>query len=1477
MSILQISKIQQRSGNLVDLPQLDNAEFGWANDSKRLFIGKTSPNENVEILTSYSNIYFSQISGSYGNLNINPTTLAAGEILVYDGTNWVNGGGVAGGNINLGNVSNVAISGGATGYVLQTDGLGNLSWTPKNTLIAYIENVTKANPAVVTTVQNHNLTNAASITITGAQGMTQLNGMQYYVGNLSPNTFSLYSDGALTSPVNSTSYTAYAFTSVSNTTTGTNYITVGNSAVLSVNKPVQFVGSMSTSGILANTTYYINSIPNGTSITVSNTVYANGTAGPIFALQTANGLSANVYETGGQLTSISSGGSGSGLVSGTDTQIQYNSAGSFGASSSLTFNYTSKILTVNGNANVGNLNATTSVTASTLASNIATGTSPITVNSTTKVANLNADFVDGYNTSITTSANTIPVRDANGNINSNIFVGNTLSLVANANVGNLGFGLGVVTGTGNITAGNIIGTIAAGSNTITTTGNVTAGNVISNLVNGTSAVTIATSSNVTLVAAGSNVLTVTGTGANITGTLNTTGIITGNGSGLYSIAGANVIGTVANANSANTVLTNSSVSTTAYPTFVTSSSNGYYSSITASGINANLANSSITATTFVGTLSGTATSALNASNASAVLQNTSTATTVYPKFTTSSANGNSSSVISTGISANLANNSITATTFIGTLVGTATSISNATSIGVTTQSTGIYYPTFSPSSSTGNYALAANSGISANLANGAVLATTFVGALSGAATSATTAGTVISPAQPNITSVGTLTGLTVGNATSNIQFGNGTINATGNIQGFYFIGNGSQLTGITTGSSTIIVNGTSNVSIPSSNSNIYLSVNGTSNVITVTSTAANVNGNVNVTGNVVSINLGGNLTTAAQPNITSVGTLTVLNVTGNISGANVNGNHFGNHFGNGSGLSSITGANVTGYVPNANVANTVSVSSQPNITSLGTLTGLSSGPALFTASGVSATVDVTTPNSGGTTGGLRVRGNSVTGNALIQITDSTATNEWSHFLANSAGFMVYNSTFNPTTLQTSTITTGANTTAGIITGTWTLSSGSTLAASSATIAGTVTTAAQPNITSATNLASIGTITTGVWQGSPIQPSYVATLNQNTTGYAATVSVGAQPNITSATNLASIGTITTGVWQGSPIQPSYVATLNQNTTGYAATVTTAAQPNITSATNLASIGTITTGVWQGSPIQPSYVATLNQNTTGYAATVSASSQPNITSLGTLANLTVSGFISGANINGNHFGNGSGLSSINAANVIGYVPNANVANTVSVAAQPNITSATNLASIGTITTGVWQGSPIQPSYVATLNQNTTGYAATVSASAQPNITSLGTLANLTVSGFISATGSNTQIGSLGVGTVASGTSGEIRATNNITAYYSSDKRLKENIIPIANAIEKISQISGVEFDWTQDYLDSAGGEDGYFVRKHDVGVLAQEIQQVLPEAVAEREDGILAVKYERVVPLLIEAIKQQQKQIEDLQSMISIIKS
>jgi len=134
----------------------------------------------------------------------------------------------------------------------------------------------------------------------------------------------------------------------------------------------------------------------------------------------------------------------------------------------------------------------------------------------------------------------------------------------------------------------------------------------------------------------------------------------------------------------------------------------------------------------------------------------------------------------------------------------------------------------------------------------------------------------------------------------------------------------------------------------------------------------------------------------------------------------------------------------------------------------------------------------------------------------------------------------------------------------------------------------------------------------------------------------------------------------------------------------------------------------------------------------------------------------------------------------------------------------------------------------------------------------------------------TGADVQFDSFGVGTAASGVTGEIRATNEITAYYSSDARLKENVVEISNALEKVSSLRGVNFDWSDEHIEARGGEDGYFVRKHDVGVIAQEVEAVLPEVVADREDGFKAVKYEKIVPLLIEAIKELKTELESVKN-------
>ena len=102
-------------------------------------------------------------------------------------------------------------------------------------------------------------------------------------------------------------------------------------------------------------------------------------------------------------------------------------------------------------------------------------------------------------------------------------------------------------------------------------------------------------------------------------------------------------------------------------------------------------------------------------------------------------------------------------------------------------------------------------------------------------------------------------------------------------------------------------------------------------------------------------------------------------------------------------------------------------------------------------------------------------------------------------------------------------------------------------------------------------------------------------------------------------------------------------------------------------------------------------------------------------------------------------------------------------------------------------------------------------------------------------------------------------QIEASGDVIAFGSSDKRLKDNIQPITEPLWKVSQIGGYTFDWNEK-------QDTY--EGHDVGVVAQEIHKVLPEVVAERSNGYLGVKYEKIVPLLIESIKELKKEVDDI---------
>ena len=133
----------------------------------------------------------------------------------------------------------------------------------------------------------------------------------------------------------------------------------------------------------------------------------------------------------------------------------------------------------------------------------------------------------------------------------------------------------------------------------------------------------------------------------------------------------------------------------------------------------------------------------------------------------------------------------------------------------------------------------------------------------------------------------------------------------------------------------------------------------------------------------------------------------------------------------------------------------------------------------------------------------------------------------------------------------------------------------------------------------------------------------------------------------------------------------------------------------------------------------------------------------------------------------------------------------------------------------------------------------------------------------------TSERVHIGGTGDPVVSLKVTGQIYATDNITAYYSSDITLKNNIRPIESAIFKVKQISGVRCDWNEK-SSQIQQEQG-----HDIGLIVQEVEKVLPEIVITRENGIKAIQYEKVEPLLVEAIKEQQTMIEDLSNRLKVL--
>lgn len=122
------------------------------------------------------------------------------------------------------------------------------------------------------------------------------------------------------------------------------------------------------------------------------------------------------------------------------------------------------------------------------------------------------------------------------------------------------------------------------------------------------------------------------------------------------------------------------------------------------------------------------------------------------------------------------------------------------------------------------------------------------------------------------------------------------------------------------------------------------------------------------------------------------------------------------------------------------------------------------------------------------------------------------------------------------------------------------------------------------------------------------------------------------------------------------------------------------------------------------------------------------------------------------------------------------------------------------------------------------------------------------------------------------------GGIRATGDVTAFYSSDERLKENVWPIPEALKKLENLRGVSFDWRKDAEHLLGEFDGYFTRSGNHGIIAQELEKVLPDAVRDRPDtDYKAVEYRAVIAILVEAVKELNGQVKSLGAKVQELES
>jgi hypothetical protein len=931
------------------------------------------------------NIVFETLNANSSVSFIGPTANAVSVV--------INGDLSVSGNASLtGNIAGDKIFNGTTSIEIPVaNGNANVS-------VGGVSNVFVVAPDGISVSGNANVTGNAVI------GNLQVNGViagNAAFGNLNTTgNVSITRDASLGQPTFRFSDTDTTITTntvlgavewfTSDTAPGARVTTAVRSIATSATGNARYEVLTSTDGAAATAKFAIDNVGNvGVANTaplhtfaVSGNTYVSGTATVIGNVTGGNFITAGLVSATGNITSAANIAGGNLAI--TANVVANNLSATTGISAG------AGGITATGNIRGGNLVSDGAI--SSTGNLITTDIFATTLSASGNITGANLNVGGVANTNSVTAVTTV---SAGGNVTGgNINSGGQVSAIGNVIGANVN-STGLVVAAGNVVAGSFFVGDGGFISNITIAANV----AVTQLANGTSNWTIRGSGgNITGDVAGtSNVVIITTNTMTVTGLVSVTGNVTGGNittAGLVSatgnIDGGNVNATIGNFNTVIGVANASNLTTGTVPS---DRLTGIYT-INISGYSATVSAAAQPNITSLGTLSALSVAGNITGGLVSASGNITGGNLLTGGLISATGNITGGNLLAAGLSLSgnvlgnllpsanvtydlgsatqawrdlyLSGNSIKLGSATLTASGTGLSMGTGNVTGGNLTTTGIT----STASLTASTTISATGNITGgNLTTAGITST-------GSLTASTTISATGNVAGGNINTGGTVSATGTITAVGNITGGNiatgGLVTATGNVSGNYILGNGALLTGVITSVANINF-GNSNVTVVSSGGNISVGVGGTSNVVVWATTGQYITGLITASGNIqtsgqfigngvgltsipggnvtgtvssaTSATTAGTVTTAAQPNITSVGTLTSLSSSGNITGANINGN--------GSGLSSITGANVTGTVANATfatsagsatsatTAGTVTTAAQPNITSVGTLSALS--------------------------------------------------------------------------------------------------------------------------------------------------------------------------------------------------------------------------------------------------------------------------------------------------------------------------------------------------------------------------------------------------------------------------------------------------------------------------------------------------------------------------------------------------------